>query len=65
MKNKKKWKKTKTRHNEWKTDKSINKLHWLAKLQVDPDVYIVHHKTKATTKKKRKMKNKKTKETQK
>lgn len=44
---------------------SINKLHWLAKLQVDPDVYIVHHKTKATTKKKRKMKNKKTKETQK
>lgn len=65
MKNKNKWKKTKTRHNEWKTDKSINKIYWLAKLQVDPDAYIVHHKTKATTKKKRKMKNKKTKETQK
>ena len=48
-----------------KNRQTINKLHWLAKLQVDPDVYIVHHKTKATTKKKRKMKNKKTKETQK
>ena len=37
-----------------KNRQTINKLHWLAKLQVDPDVYIVHHKTKATTKKKTK-----------